>query len=135
MVKSEIIQIITDNLYPYLTADGVYAYPSNGLTKYIANLQGYLLEIQYEFVDNLYRIRIEERKNNQTGQIFLLSKSKSFHRVLKKTLHEDIFPKKEFRSHVTCLCKIVRKQLDDRDNLDEFITSYASDLKFDGIFL
>lgn len=109
MVKSEIIQIITDNLYPYLTADGVYVYPSNGLIKYVANLRGYLLEIQYELVDNLYRIRIEERKNNQIEHIFLLSQSKNFHRDMTKIIHENGFSKKEFKSHVTCLSKIVRK--------------------------
>ena len=135
MVKSEIVQIITDNLYPYLMADGVCLYPSNGLTKYVAKLRDYQLEISYEFTDNLYRIRIEERKDNQIGYVFLLTQSKNFHRTMRKSLRENGFSKKDFKFHVLCLCKIVRKQMNDRDNLDAFKMLYAPTLKYDGIFL
>lgn len=135
MVKSEIVQIITDNLCPYLTADGVRVYPSSGLIKYVVNLRGYLLEISYEFRDNLYRVRIEEMDDNQIGDIFLLTQSKKYHRDLRKLMRQNRLSKKELKSHVICLCEIVRKQLEHCDNLNEFISSYVSDLKFDGIFL
>ena len=135
MVKSEIVQIITDNLCPYLTADGVHVYPSSRLIKYVANLRGYLLEISYEFRDNLYRVRIEEMENNQIGDIFLLTQSKKYHRDLRKLMRQNRLSKKELKSHVICLCEIVRKQLDDCNNLDAFRMLYAPTIKYDGIFL
>lgn len=135
MVKSEIVQMITDNLYPYLTAAGVRVYPSSGLIKYVVNLRGYLLEISYEYQDNLYRVRIEEMNNNQIGDIFLLTQSKNYHRVLRQLIRQSGLSKKEFKSHIICLCEIVRKQLDDCNNLDAFRMLYAPTIKYDGIFL
>ena len=135
MVKSQIIQIITENLLPYLTADDVCVYPSNGLIKYVANLENYSIEISYEFIDNLYRVKVEEQKNNQTGHILLLSKSKNFHRDIANALREKGFPKKDYKSHITCLSKIIRKQLDNGNSLEDFKIKYPPDLKYDGIFL
>lgn len=135
MVRSEIAQIIVEKMCPYLTADGVHVYPSSRLIKYVANLQGYLLEISYEFVDNLYRIKIEEMKNNQIVNIFLLTQSKRYHQVLKQLMRHNRNSPKDIQSHIICLCEILHKQLEDWGNLDEFTTSYVSDLKFDGVFL
>lgn len=135
MVNSEITQIITENLFPYLTVDGINVYFSNGLTRYITDLQGYHLEISYDFIDNLYRIRIEERKNNRAEHIFLLSRSKKYQKDLAKALRAGNLSNKEFKHHVLCLCKIMRNQLDDYGNLDKLKITYVADLQYDGIFL
>ena len=135
MVKSEIVQIITDNLHPYLTTEGVCFYPSNGLAKYVAKLRDYQIEISYEFTDNLYRIRIEEQRDNQIGYVLFLTQSKNFHRTMRKSLSENGFSKKDFKFHVLSLCEIVRKQMNDFENLDAFKMLYAPTLKYDGIFL
>ncbi len=131
----ETVQIIKEILGSYLTAEGVYTYISNGLIKYIIHLRDYVLEIQYELSDNFYRVRLEEWKNNQIVQTYFLSKSKNFHKVLRKNLRNNGLYKKSLECHITCLCKIVQDQLNAPNGLRDFQTLYISDMKFDGIFL
>ena len=134
-MESDVIQIITERLQPYLTAEGVCAYPTYRLIKYVAYLKDYFLAIRYEFVDNFYEIKIEERKNNQIGEIVLLSQSKRYHKDLKRRLAKDKLEKKKLSSHMICLCQIIQEQLDEHRNLDDFQEKYVADMKFDGIFL
>ena len=132
---SETVQIIKEILGSHLTADGVCTYISNGLIKYVIHLQDYVLEIQYEFADNFYRVRLEEWQNNQIAQTYFLSKSKKFHKVLKKNLRDNGLYKKRIECHITCLCKIVHDQLNTPKGLHDFKALYISDMKFDGVFL
>lgn len=135
MINSEILRIITEILHPYLTTDGVCAYPAISLIKYVVNLRDYCLEIQYDYRDNFYRVRLEERKNNQIGQVLLLSKSRAFQKALKKAFRRQGLSQKNFEHHMVCLSKIIREQLDNYNDFDGFQATYISNLKFDGIFL
>ena len=132
---SETVQIIKEILCSYLTTDGVCAYISNGLIKYVIHLRDYVFEIQYELADNFYRVRLEEWKNNQIVQTYFLSKSKKFHKVLKKKLRDNGLSGRSLECHITCLCKIVQDQLNAPNGLHDFQTLYISDMKFDGVFL
>ena len=134
-MASEIVQIFNAVLGPHLTFDGVFSYPSNGLTTYVVTLHDYSLEIRYDFIDNFYTAKLEERKNNQIGEIVLLSQSKRFHKDLKTELQKNKLTKKDFQSHMFCLGQMIRAQLDTQDNFDRYKIKYPSDRKFDGIFL
>lgn len=134
-MESDVVQIITERLQPYLTEDGVCVYPTNGLIKYVVNLKGYFLEIRYEFVDNFYEVKLVKRKNNQIEEIVLLSQSKRFHKDLKRRIGKEKLTKKKLSSHMICLCQIIQEQLDEHRNLDDFQKKYVADMKFDGIFL
>ena len=116
-------------------ADDVCVYISNGTMKYVIPLRDCVLEIHYELMDNFYRVKLEEWKNNQIEKICFLSKSKRFHKALKRKLRAKGLSKKTLVCHIVCLCEMVQEQLCTPNGLRDLQTQYIPDMKFDGVFL
>ena len=135
MLAAPNIQIIKEILGSYLKEDDVRVYISNGMMKYVIPLRDYVLEVQYELVDNFYRVKLEEWKNNQIEQTCFLSKSKKFHKALKRKLRNNGLSKKMLVCHIACICEIVQEQLCIPNGLHDFQGLYIPDMKFDGVFL
>lgn len=135
MVKNKMVQIIADNLPPNEDQNNICAFPCNGAIRYLFNLCGYSIEIYYEFLDNFYKVRIENRRNNQSGNVAFLTKSRRFHKTLKELLKENGLCPKRFENHVIGVIKMLRLHVEFYGNLDYLLTECVPDLKFDGFFL
>ncbi len=135
LVKNKIAQIIADNLPQGEVQNSICVFTSNGAVKYIFNLCGYSVEVYYEFLDNFYKVRIENKRNNQSSNVAYITKSRQFHKALKKFLKENGLSRKCFENHLVALIKMLRLHLDCYGNLDYLQTEYVPDLKFDGFFL
>lgn len=135
MVKNKMVQIIADNLPQGEAQNSICVFPSNGAVKCIFDLCGYSVEVYYEFLDNFYKVRIENKHNNQNSNVAYITKSRQFHKALKKFLKVNGLSRKCFENHLIALIKMLRLHLDCYGNLDYLQTEYVPDLKFDGFFL
>ncbi len=135
MVDNSIGQIIAESLAGYLEEESIGFSPSNRFLQYIIRLKEYEIEICYEFVDNFYRIKIESKKNNILGNVVFLTKSKNYHKEIKKQLKDNKLSGELFENHMLCFVRILKQNLDMCGNLDLFNKVYIHNLKFDGIFM
>lgn len=135
MVKNEIVEIIQLKLKEYIESKDIGFYPSNGLLKFVINLREYKIEISHNFMDSFYSIKVENRKYNQLKNIIFLTKSKKFHKDMKKHLKINKMSKKSFTNHIICFIDIILNQLKEYNDLNFFEEIYVPNLRFDGIFL
>ena len=135
MVTSKIMLILYSNLSRYLKTEDIFSYQSNNAFKYVIKINTYKIEILYEFVDNYYRIKLENWHNNAVQRITLLTQSRMFQKDIKKNLKKNKLSVKSFENHMRCFSTLIGKVLDDYNNLKYLECLYATDLKFDGIFL
>ena len=135
MVKNKMVQIIADNLPTEEAQSSVRAVLCNGAVKYTFDLCGNSVEVYYECIDNFYKVRIENISNNQSDNVVHLTKSRQYHKALKKFLKANGLPRKSFENHLIALINILQPQLDCYGNLAYLQTEYVPNLKFDGFFL
>ena len=110
-------------------------YHSNGLIKYVFDIDCHQFEISYQYVDSIYQIVIENRRNNQLQNIILLTKSKRFHKDIKTILKKFSLSRKSFVDHIHAFTIYLSEIFEKHNNLDYLNETYISDLKFDGIFV
>lgn len=134
MIIESIVSIFVLNLSDYLCTDDVCVVNNNRSINYVVNFQESLIEIAYDFVDSFYRIKIEDRHNNQLQNTILLTQSKKFHNQIKKQLKSKKLSPKSFENHMLCFAELINIWLEN-NNLSISIAEYSSDLKFDGLFL
>ena len=135
MVKNKIIQIIHTNLQEYMGINDVAMYPSNGLIKYVFDIDGYHFEILYNYLDSFYRIVIEKRHNNQLQNVIFLTKSKKFHKDIKIILRKFNLSGKSFEDHMNSFTRYIVGILEKYETLNYLDETYIPDLIFDGIFI
>lgn len=134
MVNDKIVQIINSNLKEYVNESNVKFIPSNNILKYVIEFKGYYIEICYFFIDDFYRVKIENRKNNILNSVSFLTKSKQFHKEIKRRIRKNKL-KNMFTNHIIELTYMISEQLMETNNLDDFQLKYLPNLKFDGLFL
>lgn len=134
MVDNKIIRIIHSNLNDYVNVDNIKFYPNNGFVKYEMRFKSCCIDIIYYPVDNYYRIKFEKKYNNQLQNIVLVSKSKKYHKDIKKLLKVNKLSSKSFENHIICFTYLLSKLLSDYGDLVH-LEKYVPDLKFDGIFI
>lgn len=134
MVNDKIVQIINSNLKEYVNESNVKFIPSNNILKYVIEFKGYYIEICYFFIDDFYRVKIENRKNNILNSVSFLTKSKQFHKEIKRRIRKNKL-KNMFTNHIIELTYMISEQLMKTNNLDDFQLKYLPNLKFDGLFL
>lgn len=135
MVENKIIQIIHNNLQEYMKIDDIAMYPSNGLIKYVFDINDYHFEILYNYVDNFYRIVIEKKHNNQLQNIIFLTKSQKYHDDIKKILKKFDLSSKSFEDHMNAFTLYIVEILKNYETLSYLSETFISDSNFDGIFI
>ncbi len=129
--------------------DNVFQYLNIRLNQYITNIsvnkstelakyslytnKGYI-EIQYYFIDDFYRIRIESANSEGVYNVLFLTKSKAFHKEIKKRIKKNKLSNKKFEDHMICFVDLLEQFLKDKkiDCMDNF---YITNLRFDGLFI
>ncbi len=134
MVNDKIIQIINSNLKGYVNENNVKFIPNNNILKYVIEFNGYYIEICYFFLDDFYRIKIENRKNNILRGVNFLTKSKLFQKEIKQRLKKNK-QKNTLENHIIAFTNMVKEQIELTNSLEEFELKYLPNLKFDGLFL
>lgn len=134
MVNDKIVQIIKSNLKEYVNENNIKFIPSNNILKYVIDFKCYYIEICYFFIDDFYRIKIENRKNNILNNVCFLTKSKLFQKEIKGLLKKNK-QKSIFENHIIVFTFLLKEQLKLANSLEEFESKYLPDLKFDGLFL
>lgn len=135
MVKDKIIQIIHTNLQEYMKINDVAMHHSNGLIKYVFDIDNYNFEILYNYVDSFYRIVVEKRLNNQLQNVVFLTKSKKFHKDIKISLKKFNSSRKSFEDHMNSFTLYIVGILEKHETLNYLDETYIPDLIFDGIFI
>ncbi len=135
MVKNKIIQIIHTNLQEYVKINNVAIDPSNGMIKYVFDIDDHHFEILYNYVDNFYRTVIEKRHNNQLQNVIFLTKSKKFHKDIKIILKTFNLSSKSFEDHMNAFTLYMGEFLEKYGTLNYLDETYIPDLSFDGIFI
>ena len=134
MVKDSVLQVIQSNLSEMIKFSGVSC---DGLTRtltYEIYMQNCYIEINYEYIDQFYKIKIENNYDGHTS-VVLLTKSKKFHKEIKKYLKAKNLSKRKFSDHIYCLIAILKNILEVNEYADFFEKEYVPDLKYDGIYL
>ena len=136
MISNAIIQIINEGLSKFSNNFDAKCYHGNSILKFVFNVNHYFFEITYFYVDDYYRIKMENWKNNAPEDTVFLSKSKQFRKDIRKTLKKLKIQKKSFANHIRGLLFLINKFLLEDGDLKFFYANYDSlDLKFDGIFI
>ena len=135
MIENNVIQIIFDNLKEYIEIEDIYFFPSNGVLKYLFVISNYNFEIEYNFMDNFYRIKLEKPINNEFTNVVFLTKSKRFQKDIKLVLKNLKISKKSFDNHIYAFTAYLSWLLKKYKGLSCLEEIYTSDLKFDGIFI
>lgn len=134
MVKDSVLQVIQSNLSEMIKFSGVSC---DGLTRtltYEIYMRNCHIEISYEYIDQFYKIKIENNYDGHTSVVFL-TKSKKFHKEIKKYLKAKKVSKREFSDHIYCFIIILKNILEANECVDFFEKEYVPDLKYDGIYL
>lgn len=134
MLNDKIVQIIISNLKEYVSESNVKFIPSNNILKYVIEFKGYYIEICYFFIDDFYRIKIENKKNNILNSVIFLTKSKQFHKEIKRRIRKNNL-KNTFPNHIIEFTYMIIEQMIETNSLDDFQLKYLPSLKFDGLFL
>lgn len=134
MLNDKIVQIIISNLKEYVSESNVKFIPSNNILKYVIEFKGYYIEICYFFIDDFYRIKIENKKNNILNSVSFLTKSKQFHKEIKRRIRKNNL-KNTFPNHIIEFTYMIIEQMIETNSLDDFQLKYLPSLKFDGLFL
>ena len=134
MVNDKIVQIINSSLKEYVNENNIKFIPSNNILKYVIDFKYYYIEICYFFIDDFYRIKIENRKNNILNNVCFLTKSKLFRKEIKGLLKKNK-QKSIFENHIIAFTFLLKEQLKLANSLEEFELKYLPNLKFDGLFL
>ena len=108
--------------------------PSNNILKYVIEFKGYYIEICYFFIDDFYRIKIENKKNNILNSVIFLTKSKQFHKEIKRRIRKNNL-KNTFPNHIIEFTYMIIEQMIETNSLDDFQLKYLPSMKFDGLFL
>ena len=132
MVKNEITNIICNGLSKYIEPSNVKCCPSNNMLRFIFSVNFWLFEISYFFMDDYYKIKIE---NNYLQKVIFLTKSKKFQRDIQLILKDLKLSKKSFANHVIGFTTHINRILDKYESLNYVAESYISDLNFDGILI
>ena len=134
MVRDNVLQIIQSNLSERIKFSSV---SRDGLMRtltYETYMQNCYIAISYEYIDQFYKIKIENNYGDHTS-VVLLTKSKKFHKEIKKYLKAKKLSKREFSDHIYCFIIILKNILEANECVDFFEKEYVPDLKYDGIYL
>ncbi len=122
----DIVRIIITSFQNIFLEKDINISSSNGEQKIeISNYKYYIL-ISYDIVDSFYRIRVEDRLNNQ---ICFLTQSKKYHKNIKKIIKKEKL-EKTLEGHIIAFTILTKEIFINRVMID-----YDRDLKFDGLFL
>lgn len=133
MVGDQIRSIICSNLTDYLKEDEInYAIDGNRC-KYSFKIKDFLIEFVYDFIDEIYTVKLEYWKNNLLNNITQLTKCREFKKTVKKIIKINNLKYNSFPSHVFAIMFLVKKELDEKNSLIAFDQVFIANLKFDGI--
>ena len=135
MVRDQIQQIICSNLTNYLKEDEVTYAVDRNLCKYNFKVKDFVIQIIYDYVDEIYTIRLENWHNNFLNSVTYLSKCRDFKKTVKKIIKNEKLKFSSFRDHVFAITILIKQELDKKNNLIDFDWIYMENLKFDGIFI
>ena len=133
MVKDQIQQIIYSNLTNYLKNDEITYAVDGKLCKYNFKVKDFVIQIIYDYIDEIYTVRLENWHNNLLNSVTPLSKCKKFKKAVKKTIKNEKLKYSSFQDHIFAVTILVRQEMDKKNNLLDFDWMYLPNLKFDGI--
>lgn len=133
MVRDQIQQIICSNLTNYLKEDEITYAVDGNLCKYNFKVKDFVIQIIYDYIDEIYTVRLENWHNNFLNSVTYLSKCREFKKNVKKTIKNEKLKFSSFRDHVFAIIILVKQELDKKNNLIDFDWIYMENLKFDGI--
>mgnify|MGYP001625680671 FL=1 len=134
MVRDNVLQIIQSNLSERIKFSSVSCDGLMRTLTYETYMQNCYIAISYEYIDQFYKIKIENNYGDHTS-VVLLTKSKKFHKEIKKYLKAKKLSKREFSDHIYCFIIILKNILEANECVDFFEKEYVPDLKYDGIYL
>ena len=135
MVKDKIREVICVNLTDYLKDDAIGHTVDGNRCKYSFAVQEFGVEICYDFIDNFYTVKLENRYNNILNGVMLLSKSREFKKAVMKTLKTHKLKDNSWESHMCAVVLLIKQELDEKKNLLGFDRFDNADCGFDGIFI
>ena len=135
MVEDNITKMIQTTLMEYVKINDAAMFFSNGLMRYVFDIDYHHFEITYDYVDRFYRIIIEKRHNNQLQNVVFLTKSKKFHKDIKRILRKNNLSKKSFEDHMNAFALYIVETLENHNSLNCLYETYICDLNFNGIFI
>ena len=139
MVKDEAAKTILSILGECIVDGDIKCIPTNNWLKYHFKIRcgysTYNIQLAYEFIDSYYRISIEYIDNTQSENVIFLTRSKIFHKKIKKFLNTNKLNKKSVINHIIAVSTILKDSIFHTGNSCELMDSYPHDLKFDGYFI
>ncbi len=120
----ELLNLIKDNLANVFKEEEIYQTAANNEFKIIFSNYKYYIEICYNMFDEYYKIRYEDKINQQ---IYFLTQSKTYHKLVKKYLRKQKLKKRNFENHIIIFIQILK------DDIFNKKLKYSRNLKFDGI--
>ncbi len=135
MDKNPITQILSDTLSAYLDENSIGIYPGNGICKYVFAIGQYHLEIIYDVMDKFYQIKMEDRPHNALENVAFFTKSRQYHKEVKRRLQERKLPPKALESHMAVFADLLKSQLAQSGDLQKLMDAYPADRKFDGFLI
>ena len=133
MVSTQIQQIIYLNLTNYLNEKEITYVVNGNWCKYNFKVKDFVIQIAYDYIDEIYTVRLENWHNNFLNSVTLLSKCREFKKAVQKTIKNKNLKFSAFQDHVFAITILVKQELDKKNNLIDFDSIYMENLKFDGI--
>ncbi|MBQ7389800.1 MAG: hypothetical protein IJW02_01690 [Clostridia bacterium] len=133
MMMDDLLQYLNIRLSKYITDISVNK-TAESFKYSLYTGKGYI-EIQYFFIDDFYRIRIECSNSEGVYNVLFLTKSKAFHKEIKKRIRKNKLKKKRFEDHIVCFVDLLEQFLEKNYNLDCMDNIYIANLRFDGLFI
>ncbi len=130
MIDKEIRTAILENLTPWLTPSDINTYSSNGCWTCSLKIKDYWFYIDYEIIDNFYKVKMEYRQD-----VLFLSKSKKYKNSINKIIKVNKLNKRSIGDHMISLSKLINQMMATNMSFDALKKDYNQDIDFDGIFL
>ena len=132
MIGNNVFENYFFNLSNAATPNDIMFTSDNISCKYTIDLKLYYIEIYYEYMDNFYRIKVEDKN---ACEILFLTKSKAFKKDVKKAICKNKLNDHDLKSHINVFCLLFKSVIDNQETFVCLKERYKENLKFDGIFL
>lgn len=132
MVENTLLEYLKELFSEYACKEKILFFPNRGFSNYeIETKFGYALTFYYEYVDNLYNVKIRYSSN-----VLSLTSYDLYKKFVKKNLKGILFKKHNLKEHFDVLLKFIINYNDKIKSYDEFIKELSLTKKgYENIFV